>query len=372
MTATTESEQPHDKQQSATATAKNGSLWQDLGALGGLLLYGLRNPCEVYTGTGPTLNELTCGLAGSSFNPRRDIGDLTGKVIFVTGGNIGLGKETILQLAHHRPHRIYLAARSESKARDAIASIQAAVSSSSPVDIRYIPLDLASFASIKNAASQFMAECERLDILILNAGIMGSPPQTTEAGHEIQFGTNHVGHFLLTKLLLPTLLKTATDAKADVRVVTVASIAAGVAPTSFDELTSTPSLLAASTWQRYGASKAANILFAAELARRHPEIISVSVHPGVVASNLYETTKSSNPFARHVLTLSAPLAMRNVSSGALNQLWAAAGASREELINGAFYTPVGNGQLRNRFASDAELARRLWEWTEEEVQKALW
>ncbi|KKA18770.1 Short-chain dehydrogenase/reductase family protein [Rasamsonia emersonii CBS 393.64] len=369
MTATTTTES--EQQQSPAAAAKHAkpsSLWQDLGALGSLLAYGLRNPWEMYTGAGPTLNELTCGLAGSSFKPKRDIGDLAGKVIFVTGG-----KETILQLAHHRPHRIYLAARTESKARDAIASIKAAVSS--PVDIRYIPLDLASFASIKNAASQFTSECERLDILILNAGIMGHPPQTTEAGHEIQFGTNHVGHFLLTKLLLPTLLRTAsTNADADVRVITVASIASGVASSfSFDELTSTPGLLAASTWQRYGASKAANILFASELARRHPELLSVSVHPGVVKSDLYETTKARNAFARYVLDLTAPLAMRTVSSGALNQLWAAAGASREQLAsaNGAFYTPVGNVHPRNRFVADAEMARRLWEWTEGEVSRAL-
>lgn len=290
-------------------------------------------------------------------------------------GSAGIGKETILQLAHHRPHRIYLASRNESKACDAIASIKSAVSSPVDIDIRYIPLDLASFASIKNAANRFTSECDRLDILILNAGIMGNPPETTEAGHEIQFGTNHVGHFLLTKLLLPTLMKTAKadgDAGADVRVITVASIASGTASSfSFDELTSTPALLATSTWKRYGASKAANILFASELARRHPAILSVSVHPGVVASDLYETTKASNAFARHALRLTAPLAMRSVASGALTQLWAAAGARREELVNGAFYTPVGNVQSGNRFVVDVELARRLWEWTDAEVEKAL-
>lgn len=280
-------------------------------------------------------------------------------------GNIGLGKETILQLAHHRPSRIYLGARNATKARDAITYIQEQLSNT--VDIRHIPLDLASFASIRSAAEKFTSECDRLDILILNAGTMGNPPTTTEEGFEVQFGTNHIGHFLLTKLLLPVLRKTAASApSADVRVVTVASMANTAAP-SYDVMTSTDALLAASTWIRYAASKAANILFASELARRYPEILSVSIHPGAVTSNLYEQAKAWGPVTKYGLA-ALSLSFRSVRSGALNQLWAA-GVKRELLTNGAYYIPIGIHATNNKYATDADMAKRLWEWTEAQISE---
>lgn len=278
-----------------------------------------------------------------------------------------------MQLAHHNPKRIYLAARTESKARDAIASIQRELPS--PADIRYIPLDLSSFASIKGAAEQFAGENERLDILVLNAGIMGQPAVTTPDGYEIQFGTNHVGHFLFTKLLLPVLSKTSGRPGADVRVVSLTSLASGTVPSAgadYLELAcSTPKLLESSTWQRYAVSKAANILFAAELARRHPEIMSVSVHPGVVASDLYNSAQATHAAARYGFPVAKNLFLRDVPSGTLNQLWAAAGAKRTELVPGAYYTAVGHVSRRNRYATDQELARKLWEWTDQETEKAV-
>lgn len=213
------------------------------------------------------------------------------------------------------------------------------------------------------------SECDRLDILVLNAGTMGNPAGTTEEGHEIQFGTNHIGHFLLTKLLLPTLLKTAASATPapDVRVVTVSSVASTISP-PFDVMTSTPALLAESTWHRYASSKAANIAFAAELARRYPQILSVSVHPGVVASDLYVTSGESRAIVRYGMAVLGPLVMRTVRSGALNQLWAA-GAKRELVKNGAYYTPVGVIHKNNKYATDTELGRKLWEWTDAEVSE---
>ncbi|BCR89670.1 putative short-chain dehydrogenase/reductase family protein [Aspergillus chevalieri] len=330
----------------------------------GFASYGLRHPRDLFSSVGPTLNELTFGALGSSFDPQRDIGDLTGKVIFVTGGNIGLGKEAIIQLAKHNPSRIYLGARNATKAQDAIASIQETVSSH--VDIRYIPLDLASFKSIRAAAGKFNSDSERLDILMLNAGTMGNPPDTTEEGFEVQFGTNHIGHFLLTKLLLPTLQKTAANATPapDVRVVTLSSVGHSAAP-SFDVMTSTPALLDASTWTRYGASKAANILFAAELARRYPEILSVAVHPGAVSSNLYQHAKAS-AFTRAALAAMS-LGFRSVRTGAMNQLFAA-GAKKEDLVNGGYYIPIGV-HAKTQYASDAELGKKLWEWTEKQIEE---
>ncbi|GKZ29406.1 hypothetical protein AbraIFM66950_004679 [Aspergillus brasiliensis] len=299
----------------------------------------LLRPVESYCSFGPTVSELTCGLLGYSFNPERDINDLSGKVVFVTGGNAGLGKETILQLARHRPSRIYLAARNATKAEDAIASIREQVSSA---DIRHISLDLSSFKSIRAAAEQFTSECDRLDLLILNAGIMNCPPALTEDGFEIQF----------------------VDLSRDVRVVTLSS-AANVAAPPFDVMTSTAALLADHTLTRYSSSKAANILFASELARRHPEILSVAVHPGSVVSDLWDHSIKTGVIAKY--SIGAILAFsRSIRSGALNQLWAA-GARRELLTNGAYYVPIGVHAAGNRYAKDADMARRLWQWTEQQI-----
>jgi NAD(P)-dependent dehydrogenase (short-subunit alcohol dehydrogenase family) len=200
---------------------------------------------------------------------------------------------------------------------------------------------------------------------------MGNPPVKTEDGFEIQFGTNHVGHFLLTKLLLPTLKKTVADLQAsrttpDVRVITVSSVAHVTSPNTLEGMTSTPKLLAGSTWVRYGASKAANILFASELARRHPELLSVAVHPGAVNSDLYAHAKSASAIMKQSLGLTASFFFRNISSGAFNSLWAA-GTARENLVNGAYYTPVGYRSNGTAFVQDADVARGLWEWTEAQI-----
>lgn len=201
---------------------------------------------------------------------------------------------------------------------------------------------------------------------------MGNPPDKTEEGFEVQFGTNHIGHFLLTQLLLPTLKKTLADAGAgasgaapDVRIVTLASAAHVVSPTSLEGMT-TDSLLAGSTWHRYGASKAANILFAAELARRNPEITSVSVHPGAVNSEIYGHAKAASNMMKQGLTVAASYLFRDVQSGALNTLWAA-GTARENLVNGAYYTPVGFRSFGSSFVQDGDIARKLWDWTEAQI-----
>ncbi|KAL4771501.1 hypothetical protein BDW60DRAFT_217345 [Aspergillus nidulans var. acristatus] len=310
--------------------------FQDLIGFSGLISHAIRHPLDFHHSVGPTLSELSGGLLNSTFDPERDLPGLSGKVIFVTGGNTGLGKETVLQLARHRPERIYLAARTVIKATNAIASIQEALPYRA--DIRHIPLDLASFASIRAATKQFQAECDRLDILILNAGVMAHPPSLTEEGYEIHLGTNHIGHFLLTKLLLPTLRETVSRSKSpDVRVITLSSLAANTAP-SYDSITSTPALLGLGWGSRYGASKAANVLFAAELARRHPEILSVSVHPGAVVTDLYQQSKKAGLFYEASVGLMMKF-FRSIRTGALTQIWAA-GAPREQLINGGYYVPI--------------------------------
>ncbi|KAE8148497.1 hypothetical protein BDV25DRAFT_168389 [Aspergillus avenaceus] len=341
------------------------SLFQILALSRGFILHALQHPLDALLSFGPTLNEATFGLMGTTFDPTRDIGDLSGKVILVTGGNAGLGKETVLQLALHNPSRIYLAARDAVKAREAISSIQETLTS--PVDIRHLSLDLSSFKSIREAVVKFCSNCDRLDLLILNAGTMGNPPQLTEEGFEIQFGTNHIGHFLFTKLLLPTLQRTATttnrDRVSDVRVVTVSSAANLIAP-PFEVMTSTSALLAAHTMKRYGASKAANILFASELARRCPDILSVSVHPGAVTSELYRYAPTIHPFAKVTLSVISGF-FRSTRTGASNQLWVATTA-RDELTNGDYYVPIGVCGSTG-YTKDADMARQLWEWTEEQI-----
>ena len=159
-------------------------------------------------------------LFGKSFNPDKEIPNLAGKVVLVTGGNVGLGKETITQLAKHYPKEIFLAARTPSKAQDAIDDIKRVVPEGR---VSYLQLDLSSFASIKRAADEFKSRSDRLDLLINNAGIMAVPWSMTEDGYEIQFGTNHMGHALLTKLLMPTMLKTAEEPGSDVRVINLSS-----------------------------------------------------------------------------------------------------------------------------------------------------
>lgn len=261
---------------------------------------------------------------------------------------------------------MFLGARSESKAQEAIKSLKSSVPSE--VDITWVPLDLMSSKSIKSAAEQVNAQTDRLDILILNAGVMALPPGETELGHEIQLGTNHTGHFHLTKLLLPTLLKTAEQPGADVRVVSLSSVGHNLAP-AFETILDQKKLKHVNTNTRYGASKAANILFAAELSRRYPSITSVSVHPGVIMTDLYGSMNERSSVAALGHKVMGCVGT-SVSQGACNQLWAATGAKKEELKNGAYYVPVGNLKSQNKFSSDEDMGRRLWEWTEAELQKA--
>ncbi|KAL1876783.1 hypothetical protein Plec18167_005192 [Paecilomyces lecythidis] len=308
-----------------------------------------------------------CNYIGSiNFEPDRDIGDLTGKVILVTGGNAGLGKESVFQLAKHNPQHIFLAARSESKAKDAIESIKTGLEKD--VTITWLPLDLMSTTSIKNAAETFKSQASRLDILMLNAGVMALPPGETELGHEIQLGTNHTGHFLLTKLLLPTLLKTAKEPGSDVRVISLSSIGHNMAP-SFETILDQKKLKKTSqSMVRYGASKAANILFAAELARRYPSITSVSVHPGIIMTDLYDSMSKGSIFAAASAKATGIFATP-LHKGPYNQLWAAAGAKKDDLVNGAYYVPVGIPKAKNSYVVNKDMGNRLWEWTEAELQR---
>ena len=305
-------------------------------------------------------------MMSPSFKPDEAIPSLKDKVILVTGGNIGLGKETIHQLAKHNPAKIYMASRTESKARDAIKSINAVLSE--PAVIEYLPLDLSSLKSVQRAAQRVSASSERLDILILNAGIMAVPATKSESGHDIQLSTNHIGHFTLTKLLLPLLDKTAGQPGSDVRIVSLASEAYQMSP-SIDVIISKEKLEKTGNWTRYGASKASNILFAAEMARRYPMFKTVSLHPGMIKTDLWKPNNEHKSLAGFFIGFGERFG-KSVQEGALNELWCAVGAKRGELRNGGYYTPVGKLKSSNKWANDTVAGKKLWDWTDEQVREA--
>ena len=193
---------------------------------------------------------------------------------------------------------------------------------------------------------------------------MAVPSAETGEGYEIQFGTNHMGHALLTRLLLPTLQSTANELNGDVRIINLTSEGHKFARNGRTMLNG-EELKKLGPWPRYGYSKLANILFTRELARRYPEIISVAIHPGIVSTGLYEPNQRSNTFMRIAMTFGGWL-RTSVETGALNQLWAMA-CKKSEVESGAYYTPVAKKSKGSALAEDTELAKQLWEWTEQEL-----
>lgn len=226
-------------------------------------------------------------------------------------------------------------------------------------------MDLASLKSVQNAAKEFLASSSRLDILFNNAGIMAVPAGLTEDGYEIQFGTNHLGHALLTKLLMPTLLKTAKLPDTDVRIVNVSASAYSHAPQGgikFDLLRSTQE--EDNKIVRYCQSKFANILFSNELSHRYPSITSVALHPGIVETGLSKPLADAHLLARVFVAISGLVVLSTVQQGALNQLWA---ATNKDVQGGEFYLPIGK-KAGSPASKDVELGEKLWDWTETELQ----
>ncbi|MCJ1484806.1 hypothetical protein MMC06_004979 [Schaereria dolodes] len=291
------------------------------------------------------------------------IPDLRGKIIFVTGGNTGLGKNSILLFAKHNPDHIYLSGRDPKKGAAAVNDIKAAIPH---VAITFVECDLASLSSVANAAKQFTTSSQRLDVLVCNAGLYAQPPGLTQDGYELMFGVNHLGHALLIKLLLPTLLETAAQPGGDARIISLTSQGFAFHPRAgiiFKELRTTQNYFGGEAL-RYGQSKLANILYAAELARRYPSITTVSIHPGVVSTDLVEKLS----FWRKALVyVSQAGHLLMPEEGALNQVWAST-APKEQIVNGEYYEPVGKAGVHRRMSINKVLARELWEWTQKELE----
>ncbi|KAI8716847.1 hypothetical protein NCS52_00979200 [Fusarium sp. LHS14.1] len=289
-----------------------------------------------------------------------DIPNLSNQVIIVTGGNVGLGLETIRQLSQHNPARIYLAARSQEKADKAIQELRHADPTAS--DIVFLKLDLASFDSVKAAAAEFLSRETRLDILVNNAGIMMTPEGLTKDGYEIQFGTNVVGPALFTQLLLPVLRSTAKVNK-QTRVVMLSSAAHARAPTDiykFDEFRTTMSDRA--TTQRYTISKLADLHYSKALAEREKEVKIIPVHPGMVATNLHHA--STGFFLKSFLNVAIMFATP-VEKGALSQIYTAVSPDAK---SGQYYGPIGKAETGSKLAQNHELQEEMFGFIQKQLE----
>jgi NAD(P)-dependent dehydrogenase (short-subunit alcohol dehydrogenase family) len=292
-----------------------------------------------------------------------EIPDQTGKVALVTGGNSGLGRQTVQELARKGAH-VVLACRDTAKGDAARAEIRGQTPDAS---IEVMALDLASLASIRQFAGAFQANHDPLHILVNNAGVMATPRSTTADGFERQFGTNHLGHFALTGSLLDSLLRTPGS-----RLVTVSSNAVYLGRINFDDLMGEKTY---ERWIAYAQSKLANVLFAYELQRKldaaGAPAISVAIHPGIVETDLRtELMTGDTPLFHRIQGYFWESLRQSVEMGALPQLYA---ATAPDVKGGEFYAPGGfleragypKKARSGRRSYDEAVARRLWAVSEE-------
>jgi NAD(P)-dependent dehydrogenase (short-subunit alcohol dehydrogenase family) len=288
--------------------------------------------------------------------------DLRGKTIAVTGASSGLGVESARVLAKAGA-RVIGAVRDVEKARKALDG----------TGVDFVPLDLTSLASVRACAAAIDARVPRLDVLINNAGIMACPRGATQDGFELQFGTNHLGHFLLTCLLVPKLV-----ASAPARVVCLSSGGHRIAGVDLDDPCYERKPYSA--WEAYGRSKSANALFAVELDRRLRArgVRANSVHPGVILTELGrhltpETMKEMT--SRATSSGRGALTFKPVTHGAATQVWAAVspeldGVGGRYLEDVRIAEPARDDTPTSGVAAhavDPEIAARLWTLSEKLV-----
>lgn len=286
--------------------------------------------------------------------------DQTGRTALVTGANSGLGLVVAEALARAGAD-VVLACRNTEKGEAAADSIRVAAPKAS---VAVESLDLASLDSVRSFAERFRTERDGLDLLINNAGVMASPRRETVDGFELQIGTNHLGHFALTGLLLSVL-----EGREDARVVTVSSGAHKLGRIDFDDLQGERRYR---RWRAYCQSKLANVLFALELERRlraaGSTVKSLAAHPGYAATNLQSAAAPA--LDRAIMVVTNRLLAQSAEMGALPLLYA---ATRPNLDGGLFIGPDGFEEQRGhpkvvrpvRAGRDEESARRLWSVSEE-------
>jgi NAD(P)-dependent dehydrogenase (short-subunit alcohol dehydrogenase family) len=277
-----------------------------------------------------------------------DLPDLSGHTVIVTGANSGIGLVTARELARVGAH-VVLAVRDEERGRAAADTIKGSR------EVRR--LDLADLASVRAFASAWRGD---LDVLINNAGVMAVPKQRSADGFELQLATNHLGHFALTNLLLPSIVD---------RVVTVSSGAHRMGRIALDDLNWEHRRY--SPWGAYGQSKLANLLFTLELERRltaaGSPVRAVAAHPGYAATNLQ--SHSGNPITSALMAVANVVVAQSDTMGALPTLYAAT----QDLPGASYVGPDGFQETRGHptlvarstAASDLELAAALWKASEE-------
>ncbi len=288
------------------------------------------------------------------------IPDQHGRTAIVTGANSGLGLVTARELARVGA-RVVVACRNTGKGDAARREIEAAVPGAV---LEVSELDLSSLASVHAFADRFGAAHEGLDLLVNNAGVMAPPRSTTSDGFELQLGTNHLGHFALTGLLIEGM-----EGRKDARVVTLSSGAHRIGRIDFDDLQRERSY---NRWRAYGQSKLANLLFALELDRRlrtaGSTVTSLAAHPGYAATNLQSAAAPT--IDRVVMALTNRLVAQSADMGALPTLYA---ATYPGLPGGTFVGPDGLAEQRGHpkpvapssAARDEAVAERLWRVSEE-------
>lgn len=286
-------------------------------------------------GYGSTAEEVTAGLS------------LAGKNILVTGCNSGLGKET-LRVLSMRGARVLGTARTVEKAREACAEVGGALATG-------FACELSDPASVRACVEAVERDGVRLDAVVCNAGIMALPKLEQFHGVEAQFFTNHIGHFILVTGLLDRLAD-------DGRVVMLSSAAHRGAPRAGIELDNLSGERGYAPWKMYGQSKLANLLFAKELARRFAGTrrTANAVHPGVIATNL---GRHMHPIARAVFGLAEPLVLKSIPQGAATQTYVAVHPAVAG-VSGEYFADCNVAKPRSD-ANDPELARKLWQVSEE-------
>ncbi|KZL75781.1 short-chain dehydrogenase [Colletotrichum incanum] len=286
------------------------------------------------------------------------IGKLTGKVVLVTGANSGIGVETARAI-HATGATLFLTARDTAKAQQAVDSVRNGPSPDSKSDapIHAIELRLDSLASVRSAAEAFLSKSKKLNLLILNAGVMATPEGKTEDGFETQFGTNHLGHFLLFQLLKPALLAASTP-EFQSRVISVSSMAHRFGKVRLDDYNFEKDPY--EPWSAYGQSKTANIYFANEVERQYGSkgLHALSLHPGIIATNLSQYLPKE-----HLESISKDEALQKNMKTALSKEWEGRGGKYlSDLVEQG---PADMGSQSEpgyaTWAYDEESAKQLWE-----------
>jgi NAD(P)-dependent dehydrogenase (short-subunit alcohol dehydrogenase family) len=288
-----------------------------------------------------------------------DIPDLTGRRALVTGATSGLGYQTALGLLRHGAE-VIVAARNADKAARVAAQLAAVTGRDLP---GILDLDLADLSSVRSAAGKALASYDTLDLLVNNAGLMAPPLRRTVDGFELQIATNHLGHFALTGLLFPLLVRARAP-----RVVTVSSVMhKTVRGIDLGDLRAADHY---GRWDAYSKSKLANLLFMYELDRRAgSQLLSVGAHPGFASTELQSTglRVGGSSFGARVLGLATRVVAQSAAAGAWPSLYA---ATRRDLPGASYVGPGFFGYRgapkivqASRVARDPELARLLWSWS---------